>query len=85
MSNTNTPVDPKAAKRAASLNTVLGLATTTAQTELGDSDNKSVTAAATLTVSSTEGDTTESAGTNASVTLGTTSSTTSTGWRDARR
>jgi cytochrome bd-type quinol oxidase subunit 1 len=76
MSNTTTPsTDPKAAKRAANLATVLGMATDTAKAELGDADNKSVTAAATLNVSSTEGDTTESAGTNASVTVGTTSST----------
>jgi cytochrome bd-type quinol oxidase subunit 1 len=73
--NTTTTQDPKAAKRAANLSTVLGLATTTAQAELGDADNKTVTAAATLNVTSTEGDTTDNAGTNASVTVGTTSST----------
>jgi len=77
MSNTKdtTTQDPKAAKRAANLTTVLGLATDTAKAELGDADNKSVTAAATLNVSATENGTTENAGTNASVTVGTTSST----------
>ena len=65
----------KITKRAATLDTVLTLATSTAKTELGDADNKSVTAAATLDVSATEGDTTTSNGHNASVTLGTTSST----------
>jgi hypothetical protein len=75
-SKTSTPTqDPKAAKRAANLATVLGLATDTAKAELGGADNKSVTAAATLSVSATEGDTTENAGSNASVTVGTTSST----------
>jgi hypothetical protein len=65
----------KISKRSANLDTVLNLATTTAQAELGTADNKSVTAAATLDVSSTEGDTTTANGHNASVTLGTTSST----------
>jgi len=65
----------KNTKRAANLNTVLTLATTTAKTELGETDNKTVTAAATLNVTSVEGDTTETAGQNASVTVGTTSST----------
>jgi cytochrome bd-type quinol oxidase subunit 1 len=76
MSNTKTTTpDPKAAKRAKNLDTVLDLATSTAKGELGDATNKSVTAAATLNVSATEGDTTEDNGHNASVTLGTTSST----------
>jgi len=77
MSNTKdtTTQDPKAAKRAANLDTVLNLATTTAKAELGETDNKTVTAAATLNVTSVEGDTTETAGQNASVTVGTTSST----------
>ncbi len=73
--NTTTPTDPKAAKRAANLTTVLGLATDTATAELGDADNKTVTAAATLNVTSVEGETTDTAGTNASVTVGTTAST----------
>jgi hypothetical protein len=77
MSNTKdtTTQDPRAAKRTANLGTVLDLATNTAKTELGSSDNKSVTAAATLNVSATEGDTTTNDGTNASVTVGTSSST----------
>jgi cytochrome bd-type quinol oxidase subunit 1 len=66
---------PKPTKRAKNLDTVLTLATSTAQAELGEAANKSVTAAATLDVSATEGDTTTSTGHNASVTLGTTSST----------
>lgn len=73
--DTTTTQDPKAAKRAANLTTVLGMATSTATAELGESDNKTVTAAATLNVTSVEGDTTETAGQNASVTVGTTSST----------
>ncbi|MBS1994414.1 MAG: hypothetical protein JSS86_12760 [Cyanobacteria bacterium SZAS LIN-2] len=77
MSNTKNTTDPKAAKRAKNLDTVLDLATSTAKGELGEATNKSVTAAATLNVSATEGDTTEEAGHNASVTLGVTSSTTS--------
>lgn len=77
MSNTKdtTTQDPKAAKRAANLTTVLSLATDTAKAELGDAGNKSVTAAASLSVSATEGETTENNGTTASVTVGTTSST----------
>jgi len=76
MSNTaKNSKDQKAAKRSANLDTVLGLATSTAKSELGDADNKSVTAAATLNVTVSEGDTTEQAGQNASVTLGTTAST----------
>jgi hypothetical protein len=74
MSNTKTSTDPRAAKRAKNLDTVLTLATTSAQAELGAAANKSVTAAATLSVSATEGDTTNNDGTNASVTLGTSSS-----------
>jgi cytochrome bd-type quinol oxidase subunit 1 len=66
----------KTTKRATNLETVLGLATSTAKTELGESDNKSVTAAATLSISATEGGTTTDNGHNASVTLGTTSSST---------
>jgi hypothetical protein len=64
----------KTTKRATNLDTVLNLATTTAQAELGSADNKSVTAAATLDVSATEGDTTTKDGHNASVTLGVSSS-----------
>jgi cytochrome bd-type quinol oxidase subunit 1 len=63
-------------KRGKNLDTVLALATGTAKTELGDADNKSVTAAATLNVSATEAGTTTENGHNASVTLGTTSSST---------
>jgi len=66
----------KITKRAATLDTVLTLATSTAKTELGEADNKSVTAAASLNVSATENGTTTENGHNASVTLGTTSSTT---------
>jgi len=62
------------AKRDSRLGEVLGLATGHAKNELGDADNKSVTAAATLTVSSSENDVTEDSGVNASVTLGTTHS-----------
>jgi hypothetical protein len=62
----------KNTKRAKNLETVLGLATGAAKDELGTADNKSVTAAATLNVSATEGDTTTSNGQNASVTLGVT-------------
>jgi hypothetical protein len=65
----------KNTKRGKNLDTVLALATGTAQAELGEAVNKTVTAAATLDVSATEGDTTTSNGHNASVTLGTTSST----------
>ncbi len=52
MSTTNTQNTSKAAK-ATRLDQVLKLATGHAQTELGDADNKSVTAAATLNVTST--------------------------------
>lgn len=60
------------AKRDSRLDQVLELATGHARNELGDADNKNVTAAATLTVSSTENEATDSCGVNASVTLGTT-------------
>ncbi|MCC6980205.1 MAG: hypothetical protein IT343_17935 [Candidatus Melainabacteria bacterium] len=70
MSNANT----HKAKRDSRLDEVLGLATGHAKNELGDSENKSVTAAATLNVSSSENDVTEACGVNASVTLGATHS-----------
>lgn len=60
------------AKRDSRLDEVLGLATGHARNELGDAENKSVTAAATLTVSSTENEATDSCGVNASVTVGST-------------
>ncbi len=75
MSTTNTQNTSKAAK-ATRLDQVLKLATGHAQNELGDADNKSVTAAATLNVTSTENEATEASGVNASVTLGTSHSTT---------
>ncbi len=62
------------AKRDSRLDEVLNLATGHARNELGDTENKSVTAAATLSVSSTENDATEQCGVNASVTLGCTHS-----------
>ncbi len=62
------------AKRDSRLDEVLGLATGHAKNELGDADNKSVTAAATLSVTSTEADVTDTCGVNASVTLGSTHS-----------
>ncbi|CAN5148366.1 hypothetical protein BH11CYA1_BH11CYA1_28450 [soil metagenome] len=65
----------KKAKRDENLGKVLDLATSTAQSELGDADNRTASAEATLSVSATEGDTTEKAGVTAAVTLGTTSST----------
>jgi len=58
------------AKRDENLTKVLDLATATAQGELGDSDNRKVTAEATLSTSATEGDTTDKAGVTASVSLG---------------
>lgn len=75
MSKAQTPANDKKAKTAANLDTVLTLATDTARAELGEAGNKSVTAAATLTVSATENDTTDETGVNASVSLGVTSST----------
>ncbi len=82
-SNTKTPANSgnnsaaaaKKATREANLGKVLDLATSTAQSELGDADNRSVSAEATLSVSATEGDTTEKAGVTAAVSLGVTSST----------
>jgi len=65
----------KKATRDANLGKVLDLATSTAQGELGDADNRTVSAEATLSVSATEGDTTEKAGVKAAVSLGVTSST----------
>ncbi|MBA4073682.1 MAG: hypothetical protein C0465_26255 [Ralstonia sp.] len=65
----------KKATREANLGKVLDLATSTAQGELGDADNRTVSAEATLSVSATEGDTTEKAGVTAAVSLGVTSST----------
>ena len=62
------------AKRDSRLDEVLGLATGHAKNELGDSENKSVTSAATHNVSSSENDVTEACGVNASVTLGATHS-----------
>jgi len=62
------------AKRDSRLDEVLGLATGHAKNELGDAENKSVTAAATLSASSTENDVKEDCGVNASVTLGATHS-----------
>ncbi len=75
MSNTNTSKKAaQKAKRDENLNKVLGLATSTAQTELGDSDNRKVTAEASLSVTAVEGATTDKAGVTASVSLGVTSS-----------
>lgn len=64
------------AKKASRLDQVLKLSTDHAKAELGDGENKSVTAAATLSVSATENDATDACGVNASVTLGTTHTTT---------
>jgi hypothetical protein len=61
-------------KRDSRLDEVLGLATGHAKNELGDAENKSVTAAATLNVTSAENDVTEACGVNASVTVGSTHS-----------
>ena len=52
------------------LDTVLGLATSTAKGELGDSTNRSATAKATLETSVTEDGETECTGVEASVSLG---------------
>jgi hypothetical protein len=65
----------KKATREANLGKVLDLATSTAQGELGDADNRTVSAEATLSVTSVEGDTTDKAGVTAAVSLGVTSST----------
>lgn len=65
----------KKAKRDENLGKVLDLATSTAQSELGDADNRTVSAEATLSVTSVEGDTTDKAGVTATVSLGVTSST----------
>ena len=56
--NTKPAADKKAAAKAsrdANLSKVLELATGTAQDELGDADNKEVSAEATLTVTSNDG------------------------------
>ena len=82
-SNTKTPANSgnnsaaaaKKATREANLGKVLDLATSTAQSELGDADNRTVSAEATLSVTSVEGDTTDKAGVTAAVSLGVTSST----------
>lgn len=78
--NTKTPAKTddaaaKKAKRDENLGKVLDLATSTAQGELGDADNRTVSAEATLSVTSVEGDTTDKAGVTAAVSLGVTSST----------
>jgi hypothetical protein len=77
--STNSKAAAKKAKRDENLGKVLDLATGTAQSELGDSDNRTVSAAATLSVTATEGDTTDKAGVTATVSLGVTSSSEKTG------
>jgi hypothetical protein len=74
-SNNNRAAAAKKATREANLGKVLDLATSTAQGELGDADNRTVSAEATLSVTSVEGDTTDKAGVTAAVSLGVTSST----------
>jgi hypothetical protein len=74
-SNNNSAAAAKKATREANLGKVLDLATSTAQGELGDADNRTVSAEATLSVTSVEGDTTDKAGVTAAVSLGVTSST----------
>lgn len=61
--------DHKATK-ASRLDQVLDLATGHARTELGENENKKVTATATLNVTSDDADATESCGVEAGVTLG---------------
>lgn len=74
-SGNNSAAAAKKATREANLGKVLDLATSTAQSELGDADNRTVSAEATLSVTSVEGDTTDKAGVTAAVSLGVTSST----------
>lgn len=72
-SKTSAPVDKKAAAKAtrdANLAKVLDLATSTAQGELGEADNKDVSAEATLTVTSNDGATNDKSGVKAAVSLG---------------
>ena len=74
-SSNNSAAAAKKAKRDENLGKVLDLATSTAQGELGDADNRIVSAEATLSVTSVEGDTTDKAGVTAAVFLGVISST----------
>lgn len=59
-----------AAATSEKLDTVLGLATSTAKGDLGEATNRSVTAKATLDTSVTDGGETECTGVEASVSLG---------------
>ncbi len=75
MSSTkSTPAKPAVQTAEEKLQTVLGLATGTAQAEIAGATNKSVSAKATLETTVTEGDATDTNGVNAAVSLGITSS-----------
>ena len=75
MSSTkSTPAKPAVQTAEEKLQTVLTLATGTAQAEIAGATNKSVSAKATLETTVTEGDATDTNGVNAAVSLGITSS-----------